>query len=37
MLPQPPTDQKTDNKQKGTTVEEDKEILADFNNLDKKL
>jgi hypothetical protein len=34
---QPPTDQKVDNKLKGTTAEEDKEILADPSNPDKKL
>jgi hypothetical protein len=34
---QPPADQKAHNKQKGTAVEEDKEILANPNNLDNKL
>jgi hypothetical protein len=35
---QPPTDQKADNKKKGTVTEEDsKEIMADPNDLDKKL
>jgi hypothetical protein len=34
---QPLIDQKADNKQKGTTTEEDKKILVDPNNLDMKL
>jgi hypothetical protein len=32
-----PTDQPVDNKRKGTLAVEDKEILADSSNLDKKL
>jgi hypothetical protein len=34
---QPPADQQADGKKKGTTIEEDKEILADPNNSEKKL
>jgi hypothetical protein len=34
---QPPADQRADNKLKGTTAAEDKEVLVDPNNPDKKL
>jgi hypothetical protein len=34
---QPPTDQRADNKSKGTVEAEDKEVLVDLSNLDKKL
>jgi hypothetical protein len=36
-LTQQPTDQPVDNKKKGTVAAKDKEILADPNDLDKKL